>query len=329
MSERGRVHVIALGGTISMTGHGDEGVRPTLSAADLLGSVGRAPEVDVTSETFLTVPGSHLTIDDLLAVSRSVAMHLQDGANGAVVVQGTDTLEETAFVADCVARGSKPVVFTGAMRPPDSLGADGPANLRDSIVAAASVRTAGALVCMGTELHAARYVAKCHAFSPAAFQSPSAGPLGWVIENRVSLLTSLPEVPRFDLDDVEGERSPKVVLHRVSLGDDGTALSALAALNPAGVVLEGFGAGHTNPAVAHVAAGLAATIPVVLASRTGGGSVLTSTYGFEGSEQDLLARGLISAGRLDGLKARLLLSLSLRARESDERRRARFAAWSH
>jgi L-asparaginase len=329
VSERSRVHVIALGGTISMTGDGEDGVRPTLSAADLLGSVGQAPEVDVTSETLFTVPGSYLTIDDLLVVARRVAMQLREGASGVVVVQGTDTLEETAFVADLVAQDSKPVVFTGAMRPPDALGADGPANLRDAIVAAASVRTAGALVCMGTELHAARYVAKCHAFSPAAFQSPSAGPLGWVVENRASLLTSLPDVSRFDLDDVGGESSPKVVLHRVSLGDDGSALEALAALNPAGIVLEGFGAGHANPAIADVAEGFAASIPVVLASRTGGGSVLTSTYGFAGSERDLLARGLISAGRLDGLKAKLLLSLSLRAGETDERRRARFAAWSH
>lgn len=51
----------------------------------------------------------------------------------------------------------------------------------------------------------------------------------------------------------------------------------------------------------------------MLASRTGSGEVLSSTYRFPGSEIELLAMGLIRAGALDGLKSRLLLSLCLAA----------------
>ncbi|MFP3914030.1 MAG: asparaginase, partial [Actinomycetota bacterium] len=173
------------------------------------------------------------------------------------------------------------------------------------------------------------FVVKAHAFSPAAFVSVNGGPLGWVIENRVTVHALPPESPRFRLEEAgPGGEDPYVPIHRVVLGDDATALRALAGSQPAGLVLEGFGVGHVNRDVADAAGELAARIPVVLATRTGAGTVLTSTYGFDGSERDLLGRGLISARSLNSLKARLLMSLCLRAGYDRRVTAQRLEAWS-
>lgn len=329
MQRHPRVHVIALGGTISMTNDADEGLRPTLSGDELLSSVRGEPDIEVSVETLLTVPGAHLTVSDVIMACRRGLAEVEAGASGIVVVQGTDTLEESVFIADLLADGDAPFIFTGAMRHPDAVGADGPANLRDSIVAAASLSGVGSLVCMAGELHAARYVQKSHTFSPAAFKSPASGPVGWVIENRASMLVELPDLVRLRPHELGTGSVPRVVLHRASLGDDGAFFQMMVeGLNPDGVVLEGFGVGHTSPSVADAAEQVAREIPVVLASRTGAGSVLEGTYGFEGSERDLLGRGLLSAGRLDGLKARILLVMSLYRRDTAEERHRLFDVWS-
>jgi L-asparaginase len=57
------------------------------------------------------------------------------------------------------------------------------------------------------------------------------------------------------------------------------------------------------------------------------GPVFTHTYGYDGGEIDLLKRGLIPAGHLSGLKARLLLGLALRGGSGREQAVRAFAAY--
>ena len=96
------------------------------------------------------------------------------------------------------------------------------------------------------------------------------------------------------------------------MGDDGRLFSSLPGLGYAGVVIEGMGAAHVHADVAPIVGDLAAKIPVVLASRAMTGHVFTRTYGYPGSEIDLIQRGVVPAGYLSGLKARLLLGLVMR-----------------
>jgi L-asparaginase len=101
-------------------------------------------------------------------------------------------------------------------------------------------------------------------------------------------------------------------------------ISALPSLGFAGAVIEGMGAGHVAADVAPLLATLAEQMPVVLASRVDTGPSFTGTYAFPGSETDLLKRGLLSGGALSGLKARLLLTLLLRAGHDRAQIRAAF-----
>ena len=109
-------------------------------------------------------------------------------------MQGTDTLEESAYLIDLLWDRPEPVVLTGAMRNPTLAGADGPANLLAAVSVAADpeFRDLGALVVLADEVHSARSVRKAHTTRPHAFASPDGGPLGVVVEDGRDSCSGLP-----------------------------------------------------------------------------------------------------------------------------------------
>lgn len=322
-----RIDVQSLGGTIAMTGGGAAGVVPTLTGEDLVAAVpGLADVAAIAASSFRQMPGAHLDFADIEALAGEITRRAAAGTAGLVITQGTDTIEEVAFALDRLVDPAIPVVVTGAMRNPTLPGADGPANLLAAVRVAASAdaRGLGTLIAFNDEVHAARFVRKMHAGSPAAFASPLTGPIGWVAEGRVGLALRPAPVEPFRSPAV---REARVALLRMALGDRGELIEAAMAAGFDGLVVEGFGGGHVTPAAADAIERAATRIPVVYAPRTGTGAALTRTYGFPGGEIDLIRRGALPSGMLDGLKARVLLTLCLRRDMDREAIAAAFRPW--
>ena len=312
----GRVAVIGLGGTIAMRSADGRGAVPGLTAEDLVAQLPAAIAAQIVHvENFRQLPGAHLGLDDLVALAVRIEELEQSGAaNGFVVVQGTDTIEETVFALELLCRGSAPVVVTGAMRHAGLVSPDGAANIANSVVLAASpaARNRGAMVCFNDEVHAGWAAQKTAATNLAAFSSPGFGPLGHVIEGRAELMLEAVRWPAVAGVPADVRPAP-VALVAAALGEGPELLAAVEQGHWRGLVIQALGAGHLPAPWVEPLERLAREIPVVLATRVSRGPVLRETYAFPGSEQDLLGRGLIAAGYLSASKARVLLSLALGA----------------
>jgi L-asparaginase len=309
---RPRILILSLGGTITMLPDAGGGIAPKLGATDLVAAVPALADIaEVEAHSPFRLPSPSLSPANLVDVAQRIEDAFAQGFTGAVVVQGTDTIEESAFLLDTLLAGDQPVVVTGAMRGADAPGADGPANLLAAVRTAASTeaRGLGTLVVLNYEIHAARFVRKAHTALPSAFASPLVGPIGVVAEGRPRIHARPPRLA--GLPSYGGPPRPVALLHW-AMGEDGRLLEALPRLGYQGAVIEGMGAGHVPAEVAPLLGDLAAHMPVVLGTRCLAGPVFTGTYGYAGGEIDLLGRGLIPAGILSGLKARLLLGFALR-----------------
>ena len=310
-----RVHLVATGGTIASTnyyvGQGAKiGADALLAAVPALDTVAR-----MTAEQFSNVASMSMTPTLWLALSRGIADTLRAHPDlaGIVVTHGTDTMEETAFFLDLTVADARPVVVTGAMRPADGVGIDGPANLLHAVQVAASpqARARGAMILMNDEILAARDATKMNTTRPNAFAAPYRGDLGIADPERVSFFRPASRAPVFDLAAVR--ELPRVDIVYSYVGGDGADVDAFVAAGAKGIVVAGAGRGAI-PAGQRQALDRAMEkgVVVIVGSRTGSGSVPVGT----GASRRAGGRATIGAGDLNVQKARVLLMLAL-TRTSD------------
>ncbi|MGW4891752.1 asparaginase [Kitasatospora sp. NPDC004240] len=317
-----QVVLISTGGTIASRWQG-KGYAADTSGPEVLATTVVPPGVNVKVVDLFNVNSPRLTTAHQLALLRAVHQTLSHPeVAGIVVSHGTDTLEESAFLVDLHHADDRPVVFTGAQLPMDAADGDGPGNLRDALLTAATVSGLGTLVVFDGRIHAARGTVKTATLALDAFADPSGtavgavGPAGVELHGRPERPAGLP------LPSPSVQQLPlrvDLVMHHADA--DPTLLRAALAAGAQGIVLVGTGAGNATPDfVEAVAEAIARGVLVALTSRVSAGPV--APLYTEGGAVDLIAAGAQPTGTLRAGQARMaVLSALLASPDPQERRR--------
>ncbi|QQC88132.1 asparaginase [Streptomyces alfalfae] len=306
-----RIVVISTGGTIASRWQGT-GFAADAPGREVLASA--AIPQGITSEVIdlFNVNSPRLTSAQQLTLLRTVHEVLADpDVDGIVVTHGTDTLEESAFLLDLYHHDPRPVVLTGAQKPLGATDGDGPGNLYDALLTAASVRDLGVLVVFDGKVHAARGTVKTQTLAADAFADPSGPRVGKVGFGKVSVLHR-PERPAALPLPAAAVSLPRIdmVMHHVDA--DPLLLETAVHAGAQGVVLVATGAGNATPEfVAAVADAVDRGVLVALTTRVQAGPV-TEIY-THGGAVDLAAAGAVLTGTLRAGQARTALLAALLA----------------
>ncbi|MDR1661149.1 MAG: type II asparaginase [Azoarcus sp.] len=315
------IHVLATGGTIAGR-HVGAGPRYQAGEHGIEALLGTVPTVrglaNISSEQMVNIGSQDMDEEIWLKLAhRANTLLTRQDVDGIIVTHGTDTLEETAYFLDLTVSSDKPVVLTGSMRPASAVGADGPANLFDAVVAAASPDSAarGVLVAMNGNVFEARDVTKVSTTAMQAFAAPNFGPLGQVHDGRVFYWRRSGRVSARLGFDVSGlDKLPLVGIVYGHANAPALPVTALVEAQYRGIVSAGVGNGNIyHKTLSALADAASRGIAVVRSSRVAAGPTM------RGIEVDDARYGFVAAGTLNPQKARVLLQLALtRTQEPSE-----------
>ncbi|NOQ21238.1 MAG: asparaginase [Candidatus Aegiribacteria sp.] len=306
------IAIVSTGGTIEMMpGHGGINIADQHNSLPLQGNV-IPPSVNVEHTRFCSVPSPAISPEMMAQLCLKLEEMAACGKyHGIVVTHGTDTLEESAFLADIYLGRTIPIVFTAAMRSRSEMGVDGPRNIRGALLTASKheVHKLGVTVVLNDEIHSASRVTKTYTSNVSSFKSPGYGPLGFVDQDRI-LLQRKP-LWRIQLPERKLKLDPGVGLVRTAAGLGAREIRYSADCGDRALVVEALGRGNVPPDVAEaIQYAVERGTIVCITSRCYIGRVL-GVYDYPGGGADLERKGAIFAGDMQGHKLRLFLMASL------------------
>jgi L-asparaginase len=328
-STRHSIVVLGMGGTIA--GEGDDpsqtlsyqaGAR---SVARLMADLPLPCRVQIEATGCAVIGESVAQIDSKdiqwmhwWELARRVAYWLDEpSVKGLVVTHGTDTLEETAWFLDQVLGHRcrfKPVVITCAMRPATAADADGPQNLADAVLVAASGTLQGVVACVAGEVFSAQSVQKVHPTRLNAFDGGPMSRVATVHSGAVVLenpgdafpLVSQSRWDRWLAPETPIPKQPWVECVWHTGAASLQLLPLLASAGVDGVVVAATGNGTINEAwLTQLQSMSAAGVAVRCATRCSHGALVGD------KEKGQTFSGLAFYSELNAVKSRVQLSLDL------------------
>lgn len=312
-----RISIVATGGSIAGVGPDrmDFILYPELGEhITIEQSLDRIPEAgdiaEIVAEDLVSFGSTAIGPEEWLRLAQRINSLLEsDDTEGVVVTHGTATLEETAYFLHLTVKSRKPVVVTGAMRPPTALGTDADLNLLDAIRVAASPAGTGmgVLTVLNNEIQCARDVVKTNTFRVETFKPNELGFLGYADSDGQVVMYRAPlrrhtTATEFDVTGMDS--LPRVDIVYCYAGSDELLVDAVRANQSDGLVLAGFGGGSFPPkAIEAAVKAIEGGMPVVLASRSISGRVVMTPRKDE--------QGFVVSDNLQPQKARILLMLAL------------------
>ena len=295
------VALISTGGTIASTVDYRTGaVTAQFDAEDVLRAVPElAGRANYRGRVVANILSENMTPTVWTDLAAAVHEEIEAGADGVVVMHGTDTMQYTAAALSFVLDPSVPVVLTGSQRSADRPSSD---NVMNAVCAveAATADHSEVLVCMhesesddACALHRGTRVRKNHTSRRDAFETVGAEPLGRVEwqSGEVSVRRSVSDRGE-GADDIAADLETDVELVKFVPGTDPSFLDV--AEDASGLVLEGTGLGHVNTAwIDRLEELVDSGTTVVMTSQCLEGRVCDRVYD---TGRDLLEAGVVEAG---------------------------------
>lgn len=315
LAAKPNIHILATGGTIAGTGSSATTSQYTagqVAIGTLLDAVPQIKDIaNVTGEQIVSIGSQDMNDQVWLTLANRINELLASPeCDGIVVTHGTDTMEETAYFLNLTVHSDKPVVLTGAMRPSTAMSADGPLNLYNSVVTAASKDSygRGVMIVMNGLILGAHSTQKMNTINVQTFQAPDAGPLGYVYNSRpyYNMQTQKRHTTQ-SVFDVKGLKElPKVGIVYAYSNIDADVMEPFLTKGYKGIIHAGLGNGNYHKNI----------FPSLLEARKKGILVVRSSRVPTGpttlyDEVDDEKYEFVASWELNPQKARVLLMLAL------------------